>query len=333
MVAATLLTATVAASPEPAALGAEQLAVVVNVRDAASVRAGRYYQRRRGLPAENLVRVSFDHDDAILSPREFAVVAARLAAETPAGVQAYVLAWTNVTRVGCMSVTTAVAAGYDKAFCARGCEATRESPLFKYGGNRPFTDLGWRPAMLLPAGDFQLTRDLVERGIAADHTFPVGAAYLLSTSDARRNVRAAGYARVKSLFGELLDVRILQQDAIAGRDDVLFYFTGSTWVKELASNRFLPGAMADHLTSAGGRLDGGGQMSALAWLRAGATATYGTVVEPCNFPQKFPLPAVAMGHYLRGDTLLEAYWKSVKWPGQGIFIGEPLARPFGGPRR
>jgi hypothetical protein len=28
--------------------------------------------------------------------------------------------------------------------------------------------------------------------------------------------------------------------------------------------------------------------------------------------------------------LIEAYWKSVRMPGQGIFIGEPLARPFGG---
>lgn len=31
---------------------------------------------------------------------------------------------------------------------------------------------------------------------------------------------------------------------------------------------------------------------------------------------------------VRGDTLLEAYWKSVAMPGQGLFIGEPLARPF-----
>ncbi len=36
-----------------------------------------------------------------------------------------------------------------------------------------------------------------------------------------------------------------------------------------------------------------------------------------------------MSHYLNGDTLIEAYWKSVLMPGQGIFIGEPLARPFG----
>jgi hypothetical protein len=37
-------------------------------------------------------------------------------------------------------------------------------------------------------------------------------------------------------------------------------------------------------------------------------------------------------HYLKGDTLLEAYWKSVAMPGQGLFIGEPLARPYGRPR-
>jgi hypothetical protein len=32
--------------------------------------------------------------------------------------------------------------------------------------------------------------------------------------------------------------------------------------------------------------------------------------------------------YLAGETLLEAYWKSVAMPGQGIFIGDPRATPF-----
>jgi hypothetical protein len=39
-----------------------------------------------------------------------------------------------------------------------------------------------------------------------------------------------------------------------------------------------------------------------------------------------------MAHYLSGETLLESYWKSVAMPGQGLFIGDPLARPFGGVR-
>jgi hypothetical protein len=52
------------------------------------------------------------------------------------------------------------------------------------------------------------------------------------------------------------------------------------------------------------------------------------VSEPCNLPGKFPNPAVFLDHYRRGGTLLEAYWKSVAMPGQGLFIGEPLARPY-----
>jgi uncharacterized protein (TIGR03790 family) len=69
-------------------------------------------------------------------------------------------------------------------------------------------------------------------------------------------------------------------------------------------------------------------MSALRWLEAGATASYGTVVEPCNFTAKFPQPALAITRYTRGETVLEAYWKSVMMPGQGVFVGEPLAAPF-----
>lgn len=36
-----------------------------------------------------------------------------------------------------------------------------------------------------------------------------------------------------------------------------------------------------------------------------------------------------MRRYLDGETLLEANWKSVAMPGQGLFIGDPLARPYG----
>jgi hypothetical protein len=29
---------------------------------------------------------------------------------------------------------------------------------------------------------------------------------------------------------------------------------------------------------------------------------------------------MAMRHYAEGDTLLEAHWKSLAWPGEGVFI-------------
>ena len=70
-------------------------------------------------------------------------------------------------------------------------------------------------------------------------------------------------------------------------------------------------------------------MSIAKWLEAGATASYGTAFEPCNYPTKFPSPKVMLPHYFRGETVLEAYWKSVHWPGEGVFVGDPLARPWG----
>jgi hypothetical protein len=184
--------------------------------------------------------------------------------------------------------------------------------------------------MSLAAASVADARKLIDRGVAADGSNPAGTAYLVSTSDRARNVRAAAYPQTQTRLQDVHPVQIVSSDALENRRDVMFYFTGRTHVAGLASNTFLPGAIADHLTSSGGELFGGAQMSSLTWLDAGATGSYGTVVEPCAFPAKFPLPGVVMAHYLQGETLIEAYWKSVQMPGQGLFIGEPLARPFAG---
>jgi hypothetical protein len=70
-------------------------------------------------------------------------------------------------------------------------------------------------------------------------------------------------------------------------------------------------------------------MSALRWLEAGVTASYGTVTEPCAYADKFPAASVLVQSYFRGNTAVEAYTKSVRQPSQGVFVGDPLARPFG----
>ena len=67
-------------------------------------------------------------------------------------------------------------------------------------------------------------------------------------------------------------------DAITDKTDVLFYFTGLASVPSLTTNKYLPGAVADHLTSYGGQIPTSGQMSILRFLEAGATASFGTVV-------------------------------------------------------
>lgn len=309
------------------ALAPAQVAVLVNKRDPNSVRLGEYYLQRRGLAPKQLFAVEFP-PGPVLDPAVFARVYRDVTSSLPAQTQALALAWTYPYRVGCMSVTTAFAAGYDPAFCATGCKRTRESPYFDSPTRMPFRDHRWRPAMLLAGSSPANARALIDRGVASDGTVPSGTAYLLRTSDRQRNVRARGYRSVLARLQNRFKATIVRSDSLRGRQDIMFYFTGRKWVTDLSSNGFLPGAVGDHLTSSGGQLDGTKQMSILRWLDAGATGSFGAVVEPCNFLQKFPNPEILMRRYLAGETLIEAYWKSVHWPGQGVFVGEPLARPF-----
>ena len=306
------------------------LAVIVNDRDPTSQRIAEYYLTQRPIPRENLIRVRFEPGRPVMPVDEFRRVYQEVKAATPEHIQAYALAWTEPFRVGCLSITSAFAAGYDEAFCARGCQPTRVSPYFASQSRRPYADFGWRPAMALAGTGFEEVAALIDRGVASDDTRPPGTGYLVNTSDRARRVRAQWFDRTLAVLAGAVELRRVDADFIEGRPDVLFYFTGLAQVPKLATNRFRPGAVADHLTSTGGQLTTSRQMSSLRWLEAGATGSYGTVVEPCNLLPKFPSPPILMATYLTGATLIEAYWKSVEMPGQGIFIGEPLARPFGG---
>ncbi len=307
----------------------DEVVVIVNAADPLSVQIGQYYQQQRRIPARNVVTVNFDPQRPELSPEEFAPIRAAIAAQVPAYIQAYALTWAAPYRVGCMSITSAFALGFDPAYCAQGCRLTKLNPYFNRSSSQPFQAFNLRPTMAIAATSFDQAKALIDRGIAADATNPTGTAYLLNTSDSARTVRSLLYPQVLQAISLRFNVEVLTSDTLQLRSDVMFYFTGLERVPNLEQNQFLPGAIADHLTSFGGMLTDSPQMSSLRWLEAGATGSYGTVVEPCNFPQKFPHPAVVMRHYLDGDTLIEAYWKSVAMPGQGIFIGEPLARPFG----
>ena len=310
------------------ALDRTQLAVIVNTQDPLSVRIGEYYAQRRNISFQNYIRVSFPSGASVMTREAFALLKAEVDKKTRPGIQAYALTWAAPYRVDCMSITTAFAFGFDPAFCATACTATRISPYFNSRVRLPFKQLGLRPTMSIAATSFEQAKALIDRGVASDGSHPAGTAYLLSTSDGARNVRAGLYPQAAKVMQGRVQVRQLTQDTLIGQSDVLFYFTGLVKVDGLETLTFVPGAIADHLTSSGGMLTDSGQMSALRWLEAGATGSFGAVVEPCNLVQKFPVPVVVALHYLAGETLIEAYWKSVQMPGQGIFIGEPLANPF-----
>jgi uncharacterized protein (TIGR03790 family) len=309
--------------------GPAQLGVIVNDDDPESKKIADYYMEQRGIPAINLVHVRFKPGEHTMRPEDFRKLKAEVDAAAPESVQAWALTWTAPYRVGCMSITTAFAAGFNDAFCTEDCKLTRQSPYFDSNSRRPWKDFGWRPAIMLAGESFEDIKTLVDRGITSDHTNPEGSAYLVSTNDRARNVRARFYPGILFMQSDRFRLKVVRRrSTLKYRDDVMFYFTGLKKVRDLATNQFLPGAIADHLTSSGGELTGSSQMSSLRWLQAGAAGSYGAVVEPCAFVQKFPRPDIVINRYLNGETLIESYWKSVQMPGQGVFIGEPLATPF-----
>ena len=312
---------------------AKDIAIIVNDSDSLSVRIAEHYQAKRKIPPEQLIHIRFKPGSKTLSEAQFKELKRQVDKQTPAHVQGFVLTWLLPFRVDCMSISTAFAVGFDKAFCAKGCKETRHNPYYNSVSSRPYDDFGWRPTMVLAAKDFTAAKQLIDRGVAADYSQPKGSAYLLKTTDKARNSRAVLFPEVVKKFNTTFPVHYLEKNFIENQKDVLFYFTGLTHVQKINRNTYLPGAIADHLTSAGGILSGSYQMSILEWVQAGVTGSYGTVVEPCNFPEKFSNPGVLMDYYLKGNSLIEAYWKSVAEPGQGIFVGEPLAKPFAKPHQ
>jgi uncharacterized protein (TIGR03790 family) len=309
-------------------LSPERLGVLFNSNDKISIRVAQYYALHRHVPAINLVGLPLP-DRVVINRDQLKQLRIRLLAELPSNVQSLLLIWSRPYAVECMSITTAMAAGYQAAFCEPACGVTAVNPLFDTSGWLPADTTGWLPAMLLPSQDEALAEAVIDRGIKSDGSRPPGTVYLIRTQDVGRNVRAAGYSDTEALISSRVHARELSTPIDRPPADIIGYFTGAVRAEELPKLVFRPGAAADHLTSSGGALEDTRQMSALEWLRHGATASYGSVSEPCAHLGKFPNPGVLFSHYLKGDTLLEAYWKSVAMPGQGLFIGEPLARPYG----
>lgn len=323
------------------ALTAAELGLLINEDDPQSAAAGAYYASARGLPDANVLHLRLGARlPTGVASATFNAWKKQIEAALPAAVQALAVSWTQPSTVDCMSLTTALALGFDRKYCntsGKGCAPTAPSPYFQSDSTAPYDTDGLRPAMILAGASLGEVKALIDRGVAADGSQPGGTAWMLRTTDAARSVRWPGFEQIVSDWGphpDALAVRYLDNsagqamDALSGQKDILFYLTGLAVVPDIEKNSYRPGAIADHLTSFGGQIPTSGQMSILKWLQAGATASYGTAFEPCNYPAKFPDATVLIPEYFRGRTLIEAYWKSVAWPGEGVFIGEPLARPF-----
>jgi uncharacterized protein (TIGR03790 family) len=249
-------------------------------------------------------------------------------------VQGLALVWRQPYGVACNAITGALAMGYDPKLCADTCARSRPSSYFSSASSTPWKDHHMRPSMLIAAKDADGAKELIDRGVRSDGTLGLKGAppvnvHFVTTGDTVRSQRQYLFPPAGLVSGAGLRVHLDQTDALQQADGVLMYLTGSANVDWLDTVHFVPGALADHLTSFGGVLDKPhGQMTVLSWIDAGATASYGTTSEPCAHLQKFPHPQALLLFYAQGASALEAYWKSVLWPQQGLFVGDPLAAPF-----
>ena len=312
------------------ALKPEQIAVVVNDADLDSQEVGTYYLQARHVPPQNLVHVNIPGKPHKLSVEQFDRMRQEIQSQLGPGIEALVLIWTAPYAVECNSITSALTMGYDAAQCKNTCApAGHRNFYFNSRSHHPQRDFGMRLSMLLPVETVTQAKALIDRGVMSEFRMLPAGAYFLTTTDEPRNARVRFYPKSGTIDARRLTIHTVQANTLSGTQDIMLYQIGLPIVPNLDTLKFLPGALADHLTSFGGDLLGqNGQMSSLRWLEAGATASYGTVSEPCNHWQKFPQPQILLKAYLSGASAIEAYWKSVAWPTQGLFIGEPLAAPY-----
>jgi len=327
--------------------------VVVNQNSPRSVQLGTDYCERRGVPPQNLLRMTGWTGGAInWSPADFqadlldpllAMVASRgLTNQAQFVLLSMDIPYRVADDTGQNSTTSALFYGFKTNTTAvdgiPSCSLPDNSSNSYAYSELPFRQA--RPdtaatnsflAMMLTDTSLAGAETILARGVTADNSYPTQTVCLAKTGDAARNVRFVEFDN--SIF----ENRVAGNFAVNRMDTNSTAFTNLLGLQtgladfSLPPNAFVPGALGDSLTSFGGDiLENSGQTSALAFLEAGAAGSYGTVVEPCNYTQKFPDP---LGYFYqrRGFSVAEACYQSVLNPFEGLLVGEPLAAPFAHP--
>lgn len=327
--------------------------VVVNQNSTNSVQLGNDYCEARGVPPQNYLRITnwtggsvnwygSDFTNDLLNPLLAMVASRGLTHQAQLVVLSMDIPYRVVSGDAQNSTTSALFYGFKTNTAPVSGIATCSLPDYS-SNSYAYSEMPFSQALpntaatnaflaiMLTDTNLAYAENTLARAVAADETQPTQTVWLAKTSDEARNVRFTEFDN--SVF----------ENQVIGNDSVTRITTDSTSFTNLSglqtglvnfsmpTNGFAPGAMADNLTSFGGYiLESSGQTPVVAFTQAGAAGSYGTIVEPCNYTQKFPDP-VDYFYQARGFSLAEAYYQSVLNPYQGLMIGEPLTAPFAHP--
>ena len=325
------------------------VAVVVNQNSTNSVQLGNYYCEQRGVPPQNLLRINWtgtntvwnrsNFETNLLNPLVSMLASRGLTNQVDYVVLSMDIPYRTTATNGVNGTTTALFYGFKPDDLANSCSLPNASSNAYAGSEGIFRQTppiaaasnSWLVTMITSSNLAQ-AKTIIDRGAASDGTFPTQTVWLAKTSDPARNVRywefdnAVFDARVAGIFS----IVRTNSNSPLGLTNLFGYQTGVQQFNIL-SNAFVPGAIADSLTSYGGGIYGpNDHTTLLVFLNSGAAGSYGTVVEPCNYLQKFPSPQDYF-YQERGFSMAECYYLSLVNPYQGLIGGEPLAAPFARP--
>ena len=169
----------------------------------------------------------------------------------------------------------------------------------------------------------------LKRASEADRTFPKGEFRFALTSDVRTRTRLPGVANALVYLAEDGQKADIIRETIPSQPgDVAGLMFGTADYKLLGRRwNFVPGAIADNLTSVSGAFEHDSQTKFTELLNAGVAMTSGSVAEPFAVQAKFPVPMM-YAYYADGVTAIEAFYLSIHSPYQTLIVGDPLCQPY-----
>ena len=342
------------------ALGPHEIALLVNGNSPDSREIANHFARLRGVPVQNILLLDlpadFGGEQSIITTQQFSQLiwtpATNLLAKR--GLDDHLLAWVY-------SSGFPAAVEYPKYVSLHGMtflrgrlpppddidKARYSSPFFR----GPVTPGGPQgsplsleqfamalttnyplPAMTLghvsPNGlTVAEILDSLRFSARADATRPEAAVNFVLSDDVRSTCRSWQVPGASAELAKLGVKTLVTTNQPDRKQPLIGMQVGAAVISDFLDAKLQPGCMAEHLTSFGAVFSGTGQSLITLWIKAGASASSGTVTEPYSLWPKFP-HARFFVHYAAGCTMLESFMQSLACPLQTFLLGDPLARPY-----